>query len=133
MTKLDIRNAPRVVVKFLWHNDWWDGPLAGICECKNNKYWYMLHHENYKKGAKYWRRFVVLELTPEQLTEEEKWHQLFVENVGAHFTCDENGQRKRGELRPYHLHHEFYDEFNKVKDDLRVGYDKNSVVGYFDL
>jgi len=133
-TKVDLRDLPKIKVKFLWHNDWWDGPLAGMCEYKDEMYWYALHHENYKKNAKYWRRYVVIKLTPEQMAEELKWHNLFVEKVGDHFCCDERGHRNRDGVKPQRLWHEFYDEFNKVKDTLR-GYEENqeAAIGWFDL
>jgi hypothetical protein len=133
-TKVDLSDLPKIKVKFLWHNNWWDGPLAGMCEYKNEMYWYALHHENYKKNAKYWRRYVVVKLTPEQMAEELKWHNLFVEKVGDHFDCDERGHRKRDGVKPQHLWHEFYDEFDKVKDTLR-GYEESQdmAIGWFDI
>jgi hypothetical protein len=110
--KVDLSQVPKIKVRFLWHNNWWDGPLAGMCEYKDQMYHYHCHHENYKRTAKYWRKYGVFKLTPEELADELKWHQLFVEKVGDHFDCDE-GRRRRSELKPYHLHHEFYDEFAK--------------------
>jgi hypothetical protein len=132
--KADLNVLPRIKVRFLWHNNWWDGPLAGMCEYKDQMYWYALHHENYGKNAKYWRRYVVVKLTPEQLAEELKWHKLFIEKVGDHFDCDERGHRKRSELKPYHRHHEFYDEFDKIKDTLR-GYEEKPemAIGWFEI
>ena len=130
--KADLGSVPRIKVRFLWHNNWWDGPLAGMCEYNGQRYWYHCHHENYKKGAKYWRRYGVFKLTPEELAEEEKWHRLFVDKVGDHFDCDENGHRKRGELKSYSVHNEFYDEFNKWE---RPRYEQKSdrAIGFFDI
>ncbi len=130
--KVDLTGLPEIKVRFLWHNDWWDGPLAGMCDYKGQMYHYHCHHENYKKSKKYWRRYGVFKLTPEELAEELKWHQLFVEKVGDHFDCDELGHRRRSELKPYHLHHEFYDEFKKWE---RPRYEEKQemAIGWFDL
>lgn len=130
--KVDLGCVPRIEVRFLWHNNWWDGPLEGMCEYKTKKYWYHCHHENYKKTAKYWRRYGVFKMTPEELAVEEKWHQLFVEKVGDHFDCDERGHRKNSELRPYRLHNEFYDEFKKWERP-RYEEKQDRVIGFFDL
>jgi hypothetical protein len=130
-TKVNLHRAPRIEVKFLWHDDWWDGPLAGMCEHKGQKYFYFCHHENYRKTHKYWRRYGVFKLTPDELVEAEYWHNLFVEKVGDHFDCDE-GKRRSSELKPYDMHHEFYDAY---KDYERPRYEEKQdrLIGFFDL
>jgi len=130
--KVDLSLAPEIEVVFLWHNDWWDGPLAGMCKYKDQMYWYHCHHENHKKNAKYWRKYGVFKLTPEQLEEEIKWHKLFVEKVGDHFDCNEQGKRNRDGVKPYHLHNEFYDPF-KEWERPKYEEDQNVLIGWFVL
>lgn len=130
--KVDLRQVPRIKVKFLWHDNWWDGPLEGVCEYQGKRYWYHYHHENYKKTAKYWRRYGVFKMTPEELAEEEKWNGLFVACVGNHFQCDENGRRNGEGVKPQHLWNEFYDAFKGYE---RPHYEEKQdrVIGFFDL
>ena len=72
------------------------------------------------------RRFLVLELSPQQLAEEEYWHELFREKVGTHCDYDE----AHLEVKPQEKHHEFYEAYQKrAKPD----YSTNRVIGWFEL
>ena len=31
---------PKLEVKLLWHCNYWDGPIDGIAEYQNHKYWF---------------------------------------------------------------------------------------------
>lgn len=128
--KVDLSVVPEIEVRFLWHNDWWDGPLAGMCEYKGQMYWYHCHHENYKRTAKYWRKYGVFKMTPEQLEDEIKWHKLFIEKVGDHFDCNEAGHRNRDGVKPQHLWNDFYEPFSKWE---RPRYEERQemAIGYF--
>jgi len=123
-------------VKLLWSHDWWDGVLSGICECHGKKMWFQVCSEilSEKEAEKlgWWRRYLLLELKPEEFREEEKWHNLFREKVGTHTDYDEN-ERRGGEVSPETTWHEFYDEFNPVRDDLSNYHQKREPYGYFEM
>jgi len=68
-------------IKISYANDIWDGPLEGICLWKGKKYYFYCveddpkDYETYKPGFP--RRFVLIDLTSEQIKEEEYWKDLF--------------------------------------------------------
>lgn len=116
-------------VKYLWHCGYYDGPLSGVCLYKGERCWF----EHAKEYRNYSRTFKVVRLTPEQLKEEEYWHDLFEENVSTASSYDENEKRHlsvdHSHLRPSETHHEFYDEQKKNRKDR--DFSKNEVIGYF--
>ena len=72
------------------------------------------------------RAYWLITLNPEQLEEEEFWHDLFCEKVGTHFDCTGRAPPPREQLdldafyQPYCL--------RKVPD-----YCENDVIGWFEL
>ena len=117
-------------VKYLWHCDYWDGPISGICLYDGEKCWF----DQVKEYNNRSRTFKVIRLTAEQLKEEEYWHALFEEKVSVGTSYDENERRCTLEdgktyLRSYELHHEFYDE--QKKNRKKQDFSKNEVIGYF--
>jgi len=122
-------NTPKVPekdVKFLWENDRWDGPLNGMCLYKDKKMWFECAGEDDDR----YRRYILIELTPDELAKEEKWHNLFREKVGTH-TEYENGKRS-GKVKSHETHHEFYDEYNKVKDEMGKYHLKREPYAFFE-
>jgi hypothetical protein len=129
LTRDDEVTIKRKDIKYLWHCGYWDGPLSGMCLHDGEKCWFDMVKE-YNNGS---RTFKVVRLTPEQLKEEEYWHDLFEEKVSTASSYDENERRHlsadHSHLRPYELHHEFYDEQKKNRKDR--DFSKNEVIGYF--
>lgn len=78
LTELDVDG-----VRILWINDWYDGPLESVVEHQGENH-LMLVHELIDDSP--WR-WVLYRLSPEQWAEEEHWHRLFLEHVGAHWDC----------------------------------------------
>jgi hypothetical protein len=119
-------------IQILWVGNWYDGPLDGMCLYKGEKHWFTCKDE---WGEDFWRRFNVVKLTPEQIAEEEKWHSLFVEKVGDSFAYENGKCVPFRKLKPESQWHEFYDEYEKVRDQLGVYDRKNpeNVVAYFDM
>ena len=114
-------------VRLLWHADFWDGPINGLCQCGNSKYWFELLTDvdggNLDSPQ---RRFLVLELTPAELAEEERWHELFRQKVGTHCDYDE----PHPAVKPAETHREFYEAYQKRP---KPDYSHNPVVAWFEL
>ncbi len=90
-------------VILLWHSGYYDGPLSGMCQFRGEKLWFECEGEDRLPGAdensERIRTFRFYRLTEEQMASEEKWYELFRENVGTH--CDySNGKRTVGLVRP---------------------------------
>ena len=112
-------------IRLLWHADFWDGPINGLCLYGGEKYWFELCTEDGPPETP-GQRFLVVRLSPDQLAEEERWHALFREKVGTHTDYDE----PRPAVHPPDRHGEFYDAYHhRPKPD----YSNNPVVGRFDL
>jgi hypothetical protein len=122
-----LQKLSRNDVQLLWYSDFWDGPINGLCLCDNRKCWFeMLDAEEHDLPAAPGRRFLVHDLSEQQLAEEERWHELFREKVGTH--CD--FEEPRPEVKPAELHAQFYDAYKtRVKPD----YSTNRVIGWFEL
>lgn len=78
-------------VRLLWHHDFYDGPLSGMCEHKGERLWFMTC--NPIDG-----RFLCHRPTPEQAAVIESSHAKFQRMVGLHtdYDYDANGCRSRG-------------------------------------
>jgi hypothetical protein len=113
-------------IRLLWHHAFWDGPLSGLCLYQGRKCWFERCAEGDEEGADgFYRRFLLLELSPEQLADEERWHELFRQKVGTHTDHDE----ARGAVRPRETWREFYDEYARRGP---VDYSANPAVGWFE-
>ncbi|MBB5034531.1 MULTISPECIES: hypothetical protein [Prosthecobacter] len=58
-------------VHFLWHFDWWDGPLHGLAEYDGQKAWFVFHDMD-ELGRHYYYRLYLL--TDAQAAEAELWY-----------------------------------------------------------
>ena len=132
--KEDLLRLPQIdwhAVKLLWPSDYWDGPKSGMLMYQGKRYWFQVFEEsNDADLSDFFRRFVILELTEEQLNEEEYWHKLFREKVGAHTDFDESGKRAIGALKPKEMWHEFYDAYQKRQEP---DYSNNTVIGWSEV
>jgi hypothetical protein len=125
-----VRNVPRNAVRLLWHSDFWDGPRSGMLELDGERCWFEVVAENDDEPLRGWyRRFVVVRLTPAQLAEEERWHELFRENVGGHTDYGASGTRPVGDLRPREQWREFYDAYERRQP---LDLSDNEVLGWFE-
>lgn len=83
---LELSALPRLRpgdVRLLWVNDFYDTPLEAIVEHEGARCIMVLHdHCSVTDDALRW---VVFRLSPEQLAEEQRWHDLFAEHVGEHW------------------------------------------------
>jgi hypothetical protein len=106
-------------VRLLWHNDYWDLPLNGVCEYDGRKYWF----QQCDGG----RRYIVQQLSAEELTDELDVHELFRTHVGHHTDYNEEGKRTLG------CHEDtnsdlFYDAYEKRPPR---DYRNNKIIGWF--
>ena len=125
-------------IKLVYHSNYWDGPLSGVCLYKEKQYWFNCVHDYHDKTEDNesldMRIYAIYDLTPIEWEHENYWHNLFVRYVGTHTSYDDNGCRK-GKVGPAKDHHLFYDAAKEAgekgiykKKDLT----ENKLVGYFD-
>lgn len=112
----------------LWVHDYYDGPLSGMLVYNGRKCWYECCDMTGEGGGKAAWRYVIRQLTDAQVAEEERWHALFVEHVGDHWTIHDHGER--GTVRPVSEHAKFYDAYSKRAP---VDYSGCPIVGWFEM
>jgi hypothetical protein len=71
-------------LRLLWVNDWYDGPLEAVVEHSGERRLMVLHAGDRVDVTKP-MRWVLFRLSPDQWTDEERWHSLFEEHVGHHW------------------------------------------------
>lgn len=69
-------------VKLLWHDNFWDRPLEGVCEWQNQKYHYDFQPDDHGDKVRYSMR----EMDEMEWLARQKQHEQFKEKVGTH--CD---------------------------------------------
>jgi hypothetical protein len=84
---VDLTALPKIdatELRLLWVNDWYDGPLEAVVEHTGDRRLMVLHAED-RVDVEEPMRWVLFRLSPEQWTEEERWHALFEDHVGHHW------------------------------------------------
>jgi hypothetical protein len=117
-------------LRLLWHADFWDGPRSGMLLYRGEECWFQVIAENEDEQANWYRRFLLLRLTPEQHAEECYWHQLFRAKVGVHTDYVEQEPRPPvGFLWPQEHWHEFYEPY---RQRTPPDFSANEVLGWFE-
>ena len=103
-------SLPKLCAKdysLLWESDYWDGPLCGILSHGRHERWFEVIQENQDAGpaGRWFRRYAVVVLTPEQLARE---HEIFAD-LNRYVRKDEPGI-KSDEHRPRDQWQFFYDK-----------------------
>lgn len=80
-----IREVPRAEVRILWVNDFYDFPLQGVAEVDGARCLFEIIDRDLLGTEDELHRYWLVALRPEQLSEEEGWHDLFCRKVGTHF------------------------------------------------
>lgn len=113
-------------LKIVFAVNWWDGPLEGMCMHNNEKHWFYCEDEDNDS-----RRFSIIKLTPEQIADEEKWHELFKEKVGESYPYVDGVRVKTTEqLKPQSMWNEFYDLYKlRKRPDYHL---TENIVGYYE-
>jgi hypothetical protein len=129
----DYLRAPhidRADVRLLWHVDFWDGPRSGMLVYRGEECWFQVVAESKDDDTAWYRRFVVLRLSPEQHAEECRWHELFRSKVGVHTDYEAPEQRPAvGYLWPREWWHEFYYAY---RQRTPPDFSANEVLGWFE-
>lgn len=84
---IDLSTIPELdpsEVTMLWVNDWYDGPIEAMVEHRGERCLMRVHDPEVIGTHAPWR-WVLHRMTPERRADEERWHALFVENVGDHW------------------------------------------------
>lgn len=98
--------------RILWDINRHDGAsLEGMCLYKNKKCWYKAIHEQYINSDDRHIVYVILELSPVDIEEEETWHTLFEAYVGTHTNYNEKNQYIPGKLQPRDGWKVFYEQY----------------------
>ena len=71
----DVTSITSTIVE-LYHVDYYDGPLEGMIQYDNQKYWYKCIDESHN-GSSRQRLFILYEPTHEQIAEHDYWHNKF--------------------------------------------------------
>jgi hypothetical protein len=128
-------------IRPLWHNDYYDGPISGILLYQERIHWFQIFLDLRTDEAQdlidhggiasnhHFGRYLVLQLSEEQIREETYWHELFQQKVGTHTDYNENRQRVLGALKPRDLWDEFYEPYKTRKPE---DFSDNMIVGWFE-
>jgi len=128
---LDYAAMPRIhreALRMLWIHDYWDGPLTGMLVYDGKLRWFECCDVNPETSDVGARRFVVRDVAEEQIAEEERWHALFVEHVGDHWTVQ--GDDRPGTVKPAEEHAKFYGPYSKRAPS---DYTTRPILGWFEL
>ncbi len=96
---------------------------------RTEKFWYAIIVENENDDESWYRRFAVIDLTPEQVADEQYWHDLFRLHVGTHTDYEDNEQRTPGAVLPKAGWNRFYDRY---KERPKPDYSTRPVLGWFE-
>jgi hypothetical protein len=118
-------------IKFVYHSGYWDGPLSGVCEYLDERYWFKCVHDYQDTTEKCldMRIYALHQLTTEEWRNKDYWHSLFEKHVGSHTSYDKDGNRA-GEVHPADNHHKFYEEAKKDRKILDL--EGRKPIGFFD-
>ena len=92
-------------VRYLWVSDYYDGPLAGLCQYRGEKLWFKIRCRP-EHGPDV---FDLFRLTSEQLEAQERDHELFRQHVGFHWDYGDDGCHPIGQVRDKATWHLYYD------------------------
>lgn len=92
-------------LSILYTNDWYDGPLEGICEWKGEKYYFLLR--DYEP-----RTYYLIKLLPLQLQNDEKLHLDYLRLIESYPYITEGAisHRKDAKWDIFHEECEKYDD-----------------------
>lgn len=114
-------------ISLVYHNNYWDGPLSGVCKIEDKRYYFKCVHDYYD-SPRNMRIYAVYELSNEEWKEEDYWHKLFEDNVGTHTNYEKN--KRIGAVKPQEMWENFY---GPAKTAVRKWREQaREVLGYFD-
>lgn len=124
-------------IELIYHSNYWDGPLSGVCKFQGHRYWFDCvhdYHDTKDDGERLDQRiYGIYRITDSEWQEEDYWHGLFEKYVGTH-TSYVDGKRS-GKVGPSKDHSKFYDASKEAwksgRRKKKVLTDEN-LIGYFD-
>lgn len=121
-----IREIPRAEVRILWVNDFYDVPLQGMADVYGARFLFDIIDRETLGTDEESHRYWLIALSPEQLREEEGWHDLFCRKVGTHFDYTGRSAPAKEDV----CLDEFYEPYRlRAQPD----YTSNEVIGWFHL
>jgi len=150
MTKPHAPQIPESEVRILWYDNYYDGPLVGLCIVRGEKLWFEMEDEKHEKvyltdelldpdddepdfDVHRTRVFHLYRLTREQLRDKEEKHDAFREHVGWH--CDFSLDGKR--YKSFHKNidsedcKEYYAGVEASRQQFKIDKEEQ-IVGYFE-
>ena len=131
-----MKNLKRIrsnAIRILYCDDWYDGPISGLCEYKGKYYHFGWTDEDYKTYkdedgeilSKCIRKYTVWKLPFDRLIYELMWHLDFSTNVNPSFTYDDKMKsselfKKRCDF--YKRREKEYKKLGKPPDLEPIGY-----------
>src|ERR1700722_11892810 len=110
-----IQPVPYSNIKILYANDYWDGPLEGLLLWNKQEYYFICYNDPTHEHEVE-RRYVIIEMTEEQASEEKYYHQLFINHVGNHFEYNNLGKQNLTPVtKSKEEQQKFYSEYEKAK------------------
>ena len=91
----NLPSIPKEEYKFLWIDEYYDGPVAGMLIHKNEMLYFMMYADREFNAQihKFTKRtFTVHRLKPKALKLQIYWHDLFTELVGDHYDYNEENK-----------------------------------------
>jgi hypothetical protein len=117
-----------IKVKLLWHIDYYDGPLSGICEYQERKCWFEIsEHADIRTSS--WL-YEVRELTPAEILFEEEKQRRFAESV-SNDNCYTTLASTRV-VHPQSSWGKFYEWYDKLPNKGEMYRDRDPI-GFFYL
>ena len=113
--------VPRAAVRLLWVHDYCDGILSGILRYEDRLHYYELCEDGARST-----RYAIRVLSDAQVLDEEKWHALFQEHVGAHW----DGDTRDEAVKPMSEWNKFYGPYGQA---ARMDYSVCPIVGWFEI
>jgi hypothetical protein len=124
----DLPLVPSAALRWLWFSDYWDGPRSGLILYQETTYWVEVCGES-DPGTPWYRHFVIIALSADQLREEEHWHALFEQKVGTHTTLDSPARPLTEHLKPRDQWDDFYGPYQARTPP---NFANNAVIGWFE-
>lgn len=142
----------KIKVRLLYHYDYWDGPLSGICTFNNQKYFFSNIYDCYyderfdgqedeygDRNPCYHRIHLAYQMPKEYKEAEEKYSNLFIEHFGSWNCYDENNKRTfknplfKGLDKPYVEIKKIFDSLDEVKNliDIKINYEKDMTLSFW--
>ncbi len=140
MTLKDVRNSNSLEnltkvnfneIEYLWISDYWDGARSGMIEYKNESFWFEVIQENENEDwveGEWYRRFVILKLTKEQLEKEFEVHEDFQRYVGNHWDYKKLNpppKFEEGKMNEFYDKHLEYVRSRPFEENIVVGWMEN--------